>query len=109
MDRSVTAAGAWRAVLVASLLVAFGLGAYRLGAQSLWSDEDITLDRAEAPVATILAELPPEHTPLYFVALRGWTRLAGTSDVASANRPVSARRTGNSGTGAAGAGARCSR
>jgi 4-amino-4-deoxy-L-arabinose transferase-like glycosyltransferase len=66
----------------ALVLLAFALRAHHLAAMSLWSDEDITLDRAQLPLGTLLSRLPVEHVPLYFVFMRGWTRLAGTSDTA---------------------------
>ena len=69
-----------RRLLVAGVLVAFALRAYRLDGQALWSDEDITLDRSQKPVAEIVASLPVEQAPLYPILLRGWTLLAGTSD-----------------------------
>ena len=53
-------AARWRALLVGLTLVAFALRAHRLGAQSLWSDEDITLDRISQPVEAIVAGLPVE-------------------------------------------------
>ncbi len=69
-----------RATLAALALVAFALRAYHLAAQNLWSDEDITLDRAALPLRELLASLPIEHGPLYFVLMRGWTQRAGDSD-----------------------------
>lgn len=72
----------WRALLVGLTLVAFALRAHRLGAQSLWSDEDITLDRISQPVQAIVAGLPVEHAPLYFLAMRAWTTFAGSTDTA---------------------------
>ncbi len=62
--------------------MAFGLRAYRLDGQSLWSDESISLERATQPLPVMLRELPVEHAPLYFVLLHGWLRLAGSSDFA---------------------------
>jgi len=72
----------WRALGLALTLVAFALRAHRLAAQSLWSDEDITLDRARLPLPEMVAALPREHAPLYFVLVRLWTRLAGEGDLA---------------------------
>ena len=70
-----------RALLGAWILLAFALRAHRLAAQSLWSDEDITLDRVAQPLAALLAGLPVEHAPAYFVLMRAWSQLAGTSDL----------------------------
>ncbi len=62
--------------------LALFLRAHRLGAQSLWSDEDITLDRALTPLAAMLRALPVEQGPLYYLLMRPWTLLAGSSDLA---------------------------
>lgn len=72
----------WRVSLLALTLVSFVLRAHRLAAQSLWSDEDITFDRALKPLAELIGSLPIEHAPLYFALMRGWTKLAGTGDFA---------------------------
>lgn len=63
-------------------LVAAALRAVDLAGQSLWSDEDITLDRARTALGALLAGLPGEQAPLYFVVARAFTRLAGESDLA---------------------------
>ncbi|MEO8084387.1 MAG: glycosyltransferase family 39 protein [Ardenticatenales bacterium] len=68
--------------LAVATLVATGLRACDLAGQSLWSDEDITLDRARAALGAMLAGLPGEHAPLYFALMRAWTRLAGDGDFA---------------------------
>ena len=74
---------AYYPLLVAAVTLAgFLLRAHRLAAQSLWSDEDITLDRAAQPLGELLSSLPVEHAPLYFALMRLWTRLAGASDLA---------------------------
>ncbi len=62
--------------------MAFALRASHLAGQSLWSDEDITLDRAAQPLGELLARLPVEHTPGYFVLVHAWVRLAGDGDFA---------------------------
>lgn len=69
-----------RVLLLLVLLVAFGVRAWTLDAQSLWSDEGISLNRASLPLDQLLASLPVEHAPGYFVALHGWLGLLGTSD-----------------------------
>jgi hypothetical protein len=71
-----------RWLLVAITAAGFALRAYRLAAQSLWSDEDITLDRAGQPLAELFAGLPIEHAPLYFAHARVWALLAGDGDLA---------------------------
>lgn len=71
-----------RLAMLAILLLAFALRAYRLDFQSLWSDEGISLLRASQSLPEILRNMPVEHTPGYFVLLHGWLAIAGTSDVA---------------------------
>ena len=68
--------------LVTILLVGFGVRAWTLDLQSLWSDEGISLNRALLPLRELFAAMPVEHAPGYFVALHGWIGLAGTSDYA---------------------------
>ena len=74
--------GSTRLVLFGLCLLAFALRAHRLAAQSLWSDEDITLDRAGLPLRELLASLPVEQAPGYYVLVHLWTRLAGDGDLA---------------------------
>ncbi len=64
------------------LLLAFALRVADLAGQSLWSDEYITVVRASLPLNELLAQMPVEHTPLYFVLLHGWFALAGSGDFA---------------------------
>ncbi|MBK7781135.1 MAG: glycosyltransferase family 39 protein [Ardenticatenia bacterium] len=67
---------------LALVAMALALRAHRLAAQSLWSDEDITLDRALTPLWDMLRGLPVEQGPLYYALMRPWTLLAGSSDLA---------------------------
>lgn len=62
--------------------MALALRAHRLAAQSLWSDEDITLDRALTPLWDMLRGLPVEQGPLYYALMRTWSLLAGSGDLA---------------------------
>lgn len=68
--------------MLALLCLAFALRTYRLDFQSLWSDEGISLQRASLPPAAMLAEMPVEHTPGYFLLLHGWRNLTGDQDFA---------------------------
>jgi hypothetical protein len=61
---------------------AFALRLYHLDAQSFWSDEGISVIRARHDLPDLLAALPVEHVPLYFVGLHGWMQLAGDGDFA---------------------------
>ncbi len=73
---------AMRAAPTAAVLVAFAARVAWLGGQSLWSDEYITLVRAGAGFGQILADLPVEHMPLYFLLLHAWFAVAGSADTA---------------------------
>jgi 4-amino-4-deoxy-L-arabinose transferase-like glycosyltransferase len=77
--------------LIALLWVACGLRVYRLEAQSLWSDEGLSLYRARLPLAENLSNvivIPPgvptrdTNPPLYFVALSGARLAWGESEYA---------------------------
>ena len=72
----------WLGSVAVATLAAYSLRAYRLAGQSLWSDEDITLDRALLPARELVQRLPVEHGPLYFLLLHGWIRIAGQGDFA---------------------------
>ncbi len=71
-----------RIMLIIIMLVAFAVRAHHLAFDSLWSDEGISLLRAAEPLRTMLAAMPVEHTPGYFVALQAWIALVGASDYA---------------------------
>lgn len=70
----------WIAVSLISL-TAFAVRAISLDAQSLWRDEVDSLRFATAPWPEILANFvrPGWNGPLYFLLLRGWVALVGTS------------------------------
>ncbi|MCB0088903.1 MAG: hypothetical protein KDE54_13395 [Caldilineaceae bacterium] len=63
-------------------LCAFALRAHHLDFQSFWSDEGISLLRSSQPLAQMLALMPVEHVPGYFVLLHFWLQLSGQSDFA---------------------------
>lgn len=69
-----------RIAILAVILAAFALRSHHLDAQSFWSDEGISLSRARLPIGDMLAGMPTEHTPGYFVALHGWISLSGEHD-----------------------------
>jgi mannosyltransferase len=62
--------------------VAFALRLHRLEFHSLWSDEGISILRSTRPLGELLATMPVEQLPGYFVLLHFWIGLAGTSDFA---------------------------
>lgn len=60
--------------------LSFTLRLFLLDAQSLWWDEAISLHLATSTVADLLADRAAHiHPPLYFLLLKGWVALAGTS------------------------------
>ena len=74
-----------RWVLVACVLLAFGLRTYDLGAREFWFDEALTANVSALGWQGIVAHLgsaPFEHPPLYFLTLYPWQQLAGTSEFA---------------------------
>ncbi|MEZ4677874.1 MAG: glycosyltransferase family 39 protein [Caldilineaceae bacterium] len=73
----------WQALLiVAILLLGFGLRVYALDGQSLWSDEGISLIRSKRTFSLMLETMPVEQMPGYFVLLHGWLPLVGEEDYA---------------------------
>lgn len=64
------------------LLIAFALRAYHLDYQSFWSDEGISLRRSAQPLTEMLATMPIEHLPGYFLLLHFWLPLTGEHDFA---------------------------
>lgn len=75
----------WLWVLVAILLLAFGLRLYRLGAESLWYDETVSVHLAGKSVPALVAHTAGDiHPPGYYLLLNAWLRLAGSSEFAVA-------------------------
>jgi uncharacterized membrane protein len=64
-------------VLVGLCLLAFGLRVARLDFHPIWFDEDLAYQRATATLAVSLASMA--GSPLYYILLRGWVKLAGAS------------------------------
>lgn len=66
------------------LLCALALRFFRLGAQSLWSDEGNSVALAQAGWAEIAARTALDiHPPLYYWLLKGWLALFGLSEFAA--------------------------
>jgi 4-amino-4-deoxy-L-arabinose transferase-like glycosyltransferase len=69
-----------------TVLLAAALRLYRLGHESLWLDETLSIDYVTREYTTLglLFELPAEdpHPPLYYLLLDGWVFVFGTSEVA---------------------------
>jgi 4-amino-4-deoxy-L-arabinose transferase-like glycosyltransferase len=68
-------------LLLAIILLAFILRAYRLGHQSLWDDEAKSVWVSSWSVTEILVEQSQhEHPPLHYLLLHFWLPLAGESE-----------------------------
>ena len=59
------------------VLLAFKLRVFRLDFQPVWFDEDLAYQRSTAVLDVSLASMA--GSPLYYVILRGWADLAGSS------------------------------
>lgn len=67
------------------LLAGFALRLYRLGANSLWYDETVSLLLARAELYELLRHTAGDvHPPLYYLLLHVWGRLAGWSEFSAA-------------------------
>lgn len=70
-----------RLVLLAVLLLAFGLRFHLLAAQSFWNDEGNSARLSERTVALIIEGTASDiHPPLYYLLLHGWRQLAGDTE-----------------------------
>ena len=71
-------------LLVAVLLLAFGLQASGLEFQSLWRDEVDAIRFASRPATELLETFvtPGQNGPLYFLLLRPWLAVAGRGELA---------------------------
>lgn len=73
----------WLAVMVGILLLGSGLRLHRAGAQSLWNDEGASYAMTQRTPADIVTNTAADiHPPGYYLLLKGWTALAGTSEFA---------------------------
>lgn len=74
----------WLALTVL-LVEAFALRLIRLGADSLWYDETVSLLLAGKPIPALIAHTARDiHPPLYYLLLHWWTGLAGRTEFAAA-------------------------
>jgi mannosyltransferase len=71
--------------LLAITAVGLGLRFFRLGSQSYWLDEAISLSIARANLSTILTNaIQSSHPPLYYLVLKAWLALGvGVSEAAA--------------------------
>ena len=73
------------ASIAAILLLAFALRLYRLGYQSIWYDEGVSIHLAQKSLAALTAHTAGDiHPPLYYYLLHFWIRAAGSSEFAVA-------------------------
>ena len=71
-------------VALAIVAVAIGLVTRFFTRSSLWLDEALTVNIANAPLGQIAENLKHDgHPPLYYFILHGWIELFGSGDVAS--------------------------
>jgi uncharacterized membrane protein len=69
-----------RSVSLLILFLAFGLRLHRLGAQSLWYDETVSVHLASKSLPALIAHTAGDiHPPAYYILLHLWLRLTGVS------------------------------
>lgn len=74
-----------RGTLLLIVILAFGLRLYRLGAESLWYDETVSLLLAGKSLPALVAHTAGDiHPPGYYLLLHLWIRLAGRSEFSAA-------------------------
>jgi mannosyltransferase len=73
---------AYRLGLLLLVLLGAGLRLFRMDSQSLWLDEAFSLWVARHDIATMMAWLVhiDHHPPLYYLLLRGWIQVVGSSE-----------------------------
>ncbi|MFC2029637.1 hypothetical protein ACFLWA_02795 [Chloroflexota bacterium] len=76
----------WRFwLLIAILLAAFGLRMHRLGADSLWYDETVSVHLAGKSIPALISHTARDiHPPGYYLLLHAWGLLAGQSEFVAA-------------------------
>jgi mannosyltransferase len=81
-----TARKGWALASIATLLLlAFALRLYRLGYQSIWYDEGVSIHLAQKSLAALTAHTAGDiHPPFYYYLLHFWIRAAGSSEFAVA-------------------------
>ncbi len=74
-----------RLALAAIVLLGLGVRLFRLGADSIWYDEGVSLYLANLNIPALLAHTAGDiHPPLYYIVLHFWLTLAGHSQFAAA-------------------------
>jgi len=73
------------ALLVLIIIFAFALRLYRLGYQSIWYDEGVSLHLAMKDLRSLTVHTAGDiHPPLYYYLLHFWIRAAGPSEFSAA-------------------------
>jgi hypothetical protein len=73
-----------RWIMVAVVLLGFGLRLFLLGNQELRGDEAFSFLFAQLPLSEVVPELVDQgdpHSPLHYLMLNGWVDLAGVSEL----------------------------
>jgi uncharacterized membrane protein len=74
-----------RTFSVAVILLAFALRLYRLGYQSIWYDEGVSIHLAQKSLTVLTAHTAGDiHPPLYYYLLHFWIQAAGSDEFAVA-------------------------
>ncbi len=75
------AEGSWhRPLLLGAILVAFAVRLYRLGAESLWYDETVSVYLSRLPLSAMFAHTAGDiHPPGYYALLHAWQLLTAPS------------------------------
>ncbi len=69
--------------LAACFVVGAALRFYRLGSESIWFNEWLAIDHARRSFSSLLGALQTDsHPPGYFLLLKAWTLIFGTSEAA---------------------------
>ncbi len=69
-------------LLLAVLLLAFGLRFHKLEAQSFWNDEGNSARLSERAIPLIIEGTASDiHPPFYYLILRGWRELVGETEL----------------------------
>ncbi len=67
-------------ILLLIVVIGVGLRTYQLTARSLWFDEAFSWRLIQFPLQEMIArDAADVHPPLYYIALRGWATIFGTS------------------------------
>ena len=65
-----------RSLLLAGILLGFALRLHRLGAESLWYDETVSVHLARKPIAAMIAHTSGDiHPPGYYLLLHLWQQV----------------------------------